>query len=133
MINHVSENLREILKIDPDAVIGKRLLDVLPEKTIHDLRTKLQLLNAETNSSRLFGYDVLENGELFDISVHAQDQKYIFEFEPKRETDNRDEMSLVQPLLARVKRAKDVAAACNQAALAIQALSGFDRVMVYKF
>ena len=133
MINHVSENLREILKIDPDAAIGKRLLDVLPEKTIHDLRTKLQLLNAETNSSRLFGYDMLENGELFDISVHAQDQKYIFEFEPKRETDNRDEMSLVQPLLARVKRAKDVNAACNQAALAIQALSGFDRVMVYKF
>lgn len=133
MINHVSENVQELLGIDPDAVIGGSLVDLLPEQTIHDLRTRLQLLNIEMNTSRLFGYDVLNDGNRFDISVHAQDQKYIFEFEPKLETDNRDEMNLVQPLIARVKRAEDMNAACHQAAMAMQALSGFDRVMVYKF
>ncbi|MDA8585046.1 GAF domain-containing protein [Rhodobacteraceae bacterium] len=133
MINHVSENVQDILGLDPTEVIGGRLLDVLPEQTIHDLRTKLQLLNIATNSSRLFGYDVLGNGTRFDVSIHAQSQKYIFEFEPKLDTQHRDDMSLVQPLLARVKRADDVGAACDQAAMAIQALSNFDRVMVYKF
>lgn len=133
MVNHVSANVQSILGIDPSEAIGGRLIDLLPENTVHDLRTKLQMLNVETNSARLFGYDVLGNGQLFDVSVHAITQKYVFEFEPKINTDNRDEMSLVQPLVARVRRAKDIKSACDQAALAMQVLSGFDRVMVYQF
>lgn len=133
MINHVSANVEDLLHISPDKAVGGRLMDLFPERTVHDLRTKLQLLNVETKSSRLFGYDVLGDGALFDISVHALDQNYIFEFEPKTNTENREEMSLVQPLVARVRRTKDVKSACDQAALAIQVISGFDRVMVYKF
>lgn len=133
MINHVSANVEDLLGMDPEIAIGARLVDLLPGETIHDLRSKLQGLNAETTTARLFGYDVQDNGVLFDISVHVVGQKYVFEFEPKPETNNRDEMSLVQPLVARVRRTPDIAKACNQAAMAIQALSGFDRVMVYKF
>jgi len=133
MINHVSENVRDLLQISPEDAVGGRLIDVLPQQTVHDLRTKLQLLNVETSSSRLFGYDVLNDGNLFDVSLHMLDQTYIFEFEPKVNTENRDEMSLVQPLIARVRRAKDIKAACDQAAMAVQVMSGFDRVMVYQF
>jgi len=133
MINHVSQNVQEILQVSPAQAIGGRLLEFLPEQTIHDLRTKLQLLNVETNSSRLFGYDVLGDGQLFDVSVHMLNQTYIFEFEPKIDSENRDEMSLVQPLIARVRRTRDVKTACEQAAMALQIMSGFDRVMVYQF
>ena len=133
MVNHVSENVQDILQISLEDAVGGRLFDLLPETTVHDLRTKLQLLNVETSSSRLFGYDVLGDGKLFDVSLHMLDQTYVFEFEPKVHTENRDEMSLVQPLIARVRRAKDIKAACDQAAMAIQVMSGFDRVMVYQF
>ncbi len=133
MVNHVSENVQDILQVSPDDAVGGRLIDLLPEKTVHDLRTKLQMLNVETNSSRLFGYDALGDGKLFDVSVHMLDQTYVFEFEPKIHTENRDEMSLVQPLIARVRRANDIKAACDQAAMAVQVMSGFDRVMVYQF
>ncbi|WP_208352735.1 HWE histidine kinase domain-containing protein [Pseudaestuariivita rosea] len=133
MVNHVSENVQDILQVSPDDAVGGRLMDLLPEKTVHDLRTKLQLLNVETSSSRLFGYDVLGDGKLFDVSVHMLDQTYVFEFEPKIDTESRDEMSLVQPLIARVRRANDIKAACDQAAMAVQVMSGFDRVMVYQF
>ncbi|NSX55392.1 HWE histidine kinase domain-containing protein [Parasulfitobacter algicola] len=133
MVNHVSENVQDILQVSPDDAVGGRLMDLLPEKTVHDLRTKLQLLNVETSSSRLFGYDVLGDGKLFDVSVHMLDQTYVFEFEPKIDIESRDEMSLVQPLIARVRRANDIKAACDQAAMAVQVMSGFDRVMVYQF
>ncbi|MGJ8547789.1 MAG: HWE histidine kinase domain-containing protein [Sulfitobacter sp.] len=133
LVSHVSANVQDILHIAPDDAVGARLMDLLPERTVHDLRTQLQLLNVETSSSRLFGYDVLHNGKLFDVSVHALNQTYVFEFEPKLESKNRGDMSLVQPLVARVKRAPDLRAACNQAAMAIQVMSGFDRVMVYQF
>ncbi|UWR27822.1 GAF domain-containing protein [Sulfitobacter sp. S223] len=133
MVKHVSQNVQDILHFSAEDAIGGRLIDLLPERTVHDLRTKLQILNVETSSSRLFGYDVLGDGRLFDVSVHTLDQTYVFEFEPKIDTENRDEMSLVQPLVARVRRAKDIKAACDQAAMAVQVMSGFDRVMVYQF
>lgn len=57
------------------------LIGLLPQQTIHDLRTKLQLRNVETNSPRLFAFDALENGKIFDISRNALNQAYVFEFE----------------------------------------------------
>ena len=133
MINHVSANVQELLGLDPSAVIGVRLVDLLPEKTIHDLRTKLQLIRIDTGAARIFAMDVMGNGTLFDVSVHVSGHSYVFEFEPKINTEDRDEMAMVQPLLSRVKRASDVASAAREAATAVQILSGFDRVMVYKF
>lgn len=133
MVNHVSANVETMLNIRPDDAIGGRLIDLLPAGTVHDLRSKLQMLNVETTLSRLFDYDVLGDGVLFDISVHALDQTYVFEFEPVHDADERDEMSLVQPLVARVRRTKDLKSACDQAAMALQMMTGFDRVMVYQF
>lgn len=133
MINHVSANVQTHLNIAPEAALGGRLEDLFPARTVSDLRAKLQLLDTETSSARLFGYDALGNGDVFDISVHAMGQSYVFEFEPKIHTADRDEMSMVQPLVAHVRRAKDLKAACEKAAMAVQAMSGFDRVMVYRF
>jgi len=133
MINHVSENIADLLGLAPSAVVGGRLTEFLPANTIHDLRTKLQLIRIDTGAARLFAVDVMGNGALFDVSIHVSGHSYVFEFEPKIRTEDRDEMALVQPLLSRVKRANDVIGAAREAATAIQVLSGFDRVMVYKF
>lgn len=133
MINHVSANVLDLLGLDPSVVVGGRLIDLLPESTIHDLRTKLQLIRIDTGAARIFAMDVMGNGALFDVSIHLSGHSYVFEFEPKVSTEDRDEMALVQPLLSRVKRATDVIGAAREAATAIQVLSGFDRVMVYKF
>ena len=134
MINHLSANCEEMLGLAPGDVVGAQLTALLPEQTVHDLRTKLQLSSSSGNAvSRLFGYDVLKNGVFFDISVHASGQSYIFEFEPKTGERDRDDLALVQPLIARVNRKEDVIAAAQEAATALQLLSGFDRVMVYRF
>jgi len=133
MVNHVSENLGTILGIEPKAAIGAHLGDLLPSEAVHDLRAKLQLLSVQTNVVRLFGYDVMKTGELFDISIHQSASSYVFEFEPKAGGGQRDDLSTVMPLVGRVKQAEDIEAACHEAASAMAALSGFDRVMVYQF
>lgn len=133
MINHVSENVQDLLALAPQTTVGQSLIAVFPAKTIHDLRAKLQIISKSSAVARMFGYDALGTGQLFDISIHALGQTYVFEFEPKGGEEMREEMSMVQPLLARVSRAETVDAACKQAAMAMQAMSGFDRVMVYKF
>ncbi len=134
MVNHLSANCADLLGIEPDGAIGRRLMDLLPHQTVHDLRTKLQISSSGGASiSRLFGYDVLDNGTLFDISVHASGQSYIFEFEQKGKVEDRDDLALVQPLIARVNKKDTVLAAAQEAAMALQVMSGFDRVMVYRF
>ncbi len=134
MINHMSANCAAILGLDPQEVVGQRLIDLLPEQTIHDLRTKLQVsASSGAGVSRLFGYDVLANGALFDISIHLSGSSFVFEFEPKTGGKDRDDLAIVQPLIARVKKKAKVLAAAQEAAMALQILSGFDRVMVYRF
>ena len=133
MVNHASTNCQEFLGIDAQEVIGQRLIDVLPEKTVHDLRTKLQLSSAGNDVSRLFSYDVLRKGRLFDVSIHISKGSFVFEFEPKRDDPTRDDLAMVQPLLARVKRHSKVEGAAQEAARAMQVLSDFERVMVYRF
>ncbi|WP_375281239.1 HWE histidine kinase domain-containing protein [Pseudooctadecabacter sp.] len=67
------------------------------------------------------------------MSIHTTGETFIFEFEPKADQKNRDDLALVQPLIARVSRKDTVMAAAKEAATAMQVLSGFDRVMVYRF
>ncbi|KJZ17009.1 hypothetical protein TW80_17440, partial [Loktanella sp. S4079] len=100
MINHVSANVQDLLGLDPSTVVGGRLHDCLPEETVHDLRTKLQLIRIDTGVARIFAMDVMGDGRLFDVSIHPSGHSFIFEFEPKTSTEDRDEMSLVQPLLS---------------------------------
>ncbi|WP_296419813.1 HWE histidine kinase domain-containing protein [Pseudooctadecabacter sp.] len=133
MISHMSQNCADLLGLDPDASVGQRLSELLNAGTIHDLRSKLQISTSAAGVSRLFGYDVLRNGTLFDVSIHSTGETFIFEFEPKIAQRNRDDLALVQPLIARVARKDTVLAAAQEAATAMQVLSGFDRVMVYRF
>ncbi|MEM6438617.1 MAG: HWE histidine kinase domain-containing protein [Pseudomonadota bacterium] len=133
MVSQVSANVGDLLGLDPEDAVGRPLKDLLPAETIHDLRTKLQVISNDDDAARLFNHDVKGDGARFDVSIHTLAQTVYFEFEPKTSSDLRDEMALVQPLLGRVKRAADSQAACKLAAAAVQALSGFDRVMVYKF
>lgn len=133
LINHVSANVAELLKLDPATVVGRPLPELLPERTMHNLRANLQFVGPKTGVTRVFACDVLGNGALFDLSIHISGQSYVFEFEPRIDIAQRDQLALIQPLLARVKRAATALDACREATAAMQALSGFDRIMVYQF
>lgn len=133
MINHVSANVGTLLGIDPQTAIGRNLRDLLPPDTIHDLNGSLQLTTRDAGVGRLFGVNVLKNDLQFDISVHTSGKSYVFEFEPVTIPENRKDLALVEPLVNRLRRTKTMQEAIQEGAMAMQVLSGFDRVMVYKF
>lgn len=133
VVRHASANTGEMLGHEAQAMIGTSLADLFPRDVTHDLRGRLQMLGHGAGAARIYGIDLFEDGRAFDVSVHLSEPYYLFEFEPKTEGGARDEMSLVQPLVARLRRQPDIGRMAREAARAMKALTGFDRVMIYQF
>ncbi|SFQ10275.1 HWE histidine kinase domain-containing protein [Tranquillimonas alkanivorans] len=133
VVQNASANVADLLGVKPDDLVGQRLIDRLDPEAMHALRGKVQTLAGEDDGARLFGLDLFGDGRRFDAALHAVAGAYLLEFEPKTSRGLRDELSLVQPLLSRVRRARSLEQMCEIAARGLWALTGFARVMVYRF
>lgn len=133
LVMHASSNTDKILNLDAQSIIGTRFASHFPERSAHTLRGKTQSIDGADTVVRVFAFDLYEDGRLFDMSIHQTKRGFIFEFERKAEGLHRDDLSLVQPLISRVRSQSDLAGLTTEAARALRALSGFDRVMVYRF
>ena len=134
MVTYASENCADLLGFDAQQIIGARITDVFPEETVHHLRTKMQVLSYQTDAARLFAYPAMADDRVFDISISQSDHNIILEFEPRRHEAQGDlDRSTVRALIGRVKRNETVEDMARDAVRAIKILSGFDRVMAYKF
>ena len=134
MITHASVNCGNLLDVSSEQLIGTRLTDVLSERSVHDLRTKMQVLSMQDGHARLFAYPLLEDERVFDISIHSNGRQIVFEFEPSDgQASQRLDDGTVQALIARVQRHETLEKIALEAARGLKALSGFGRVMVYRF
>lgn len=134
MITYASENCADLIGLDAQKIIGSRFVEVFPQATVHHLRTKMQVLGYQSGVARLFAYPALEDGRLFDISISQSDHNIVFEFEPRNDPPRKDpDHATVPALMGRVKRHGTIEDMAREAARAIKVLSGFDRVMAYRF
>ena len=131
IVQHASVNVSDMLGLDADAIIGTPLDDSFPADATRLLRARLQGLSRDVEQARMFGVDV--NGRRLDVSLHLSGRSIVIEFEPHASGGGTDELSRVQQLLGRVRSASTVEAATHEAARVLRALTGFDRVMVYRF
>ncbi len=134
IVTHLSENAKEMIGLDPEAVIGTAMADHLPAEILHSLRSRLQIAAYTETPSRMFNVDVLQDGRLFDIAVHQSGSNWVIELEPKGAIETTpDGIWSVQPLVARLRRHNAINRLAMEGAQAIRAITGFDRVMVYQF
>ncbi|WP_298435211.1 HWE histidine kinase domain-containing protein [uncultured Jannaschia sp.] len=133
LILHVSSNVADILGVPADDIIGTPFAALFTDSVAHTLRGRTQVLNASNQACRVFGADLFEDGRLFDISIHPTNRGFIYEFEEKADLAPRNDMELVQTLLATVRLQDHPDDLLRAAASAMRGLCGFDRVMVYRF
>ncbi|MEM5521429.1 HWE histidine kinase domain-containing protein [Sulfitobacter sp. AS59] len=134
MVTYASENSGDLLGLDAQTIVGSRFTDIFPQETVHHLRTKMQMLSYHAEAARVFAYPVLEDERLFDVSISQSDHNIIFEFEPRNGQKQTDQdRSTVRALIGRVRRHKTIDDMAREAVRAVKMLSGFDRVMAYKF
>ena len=133
IINHVSRNCETLFGQDAEDLIGLSAADFLSASALHDIRTRLQIMGDTNTVERIFEIDFLGDGRLFDIAVHPSGRSFVLEIEPHEGGRRRDFVSYVRPMIDRMRQSATVEQLCASAARHLRGLTGFDRVMVYRF
>jgi light-regulated signal transduction histidine kinase (bacteriophytochrome)/CheY-like chemotaxis protein len=134
IIAHASENCDAILGHSAESILGTRFIDLFSQEAVHFLRTRIQVLSYQPGAARAFAYPLFGDERLFDISIHNGKRHLIFEFEPRIGPSRQlEEAGDVQALIGRVQHQGSLEKMAQEAARGLRLLSGFDRVMVYRF
>lgn len=133
IINHVSLNCGELFDSPAQDLVGRSANEFISPSALHDIRTRLQILGGAASVERVFEVDLFADGRLFDLAVHASGRSYVIEIEEHEGGRKRDFVSYVRPMIDRMRQSDTVEQLCNSAARHLRGLTGFDRVMVYRF
>jgi light-regulated signal transduction histidine kinase (bacteriophytochrome) len=115
-----------------DGLIGRPLETVFGKTAIHGLRNRLAMLRGPDAVERIFGCTMVDGTEPFDVAVHVSGGEIVIEAEPGT-AEHGDATGTVRSMIARLDQTVDMAAFFNEGARQVRALTGFDRVMVYRF
>ncbi|MEW9856975.1 HWE histidine kinase domain-containing protein [Novosphingobium sp. M1R2S20] len=133
IINHASLNCVDLFGVDAVEMFGRAATDFIAPSALHDIRTRLQILGSPDSVERIFSVELLDDGRCFDIALHASGQSFILEIEPSDTGRRRDYVNYVRPMIDRMRTSKTTEQLCASAARHLRALTGFDRVMIYRF
>lgn len=131
IVNHASANCDELFGRHPRDMIGLPATQFLSPTAIHDIRTRLQVLGGAVE--RIFEVDLIGDGRLFDLALHASGRSLVLDIEPHETGKRRDYVSYVRPMIERMRQSDSIEQLCISAARHLRALTGFDRVMIYRF
>ena len=132
-IVRASRNVADFLGVSSASLIGKPLAEVFNADAIHAIRGHLQTARLSDTVARAFGLSLTSGGPPFDIAVHDVVDTVIIECEPCRHEPQINAGTLVRGMLARMQSATDLRTFYRVAAREMRALTGFDRVMIYRF
>jgi light-regulated signal transduction histidine kinase (bacteriophytochrome)/CheY-like chemotaxis protein len=127
-----SANVEAFLGLPASKVVGDTAAGVLGTELLHSIRGRLQTAAGTGVVERLFGQRLTGDGPLFDVAIHISGRETVLEFE--RATGQRHApLAVLRSMLARVEREVSAPQLYRESVRQIRALTGFDRVIVYRF
>jgi light-regulated signal transduction histidine kinase (bacteriophytochrome) len=133
VISRASANLEQMLGIDPRAALGEALDSWVDRESLHDIRNRMLGLSLSGCVERMYGVSLVKGRTQFDIAVHHAGDLIVLEGEPARFDSRRDAASLVRTMIARLNTQPSLDAFHRDATRQVRALTGFDRIMIYRF
>ncbi|WP_397569619.1 ATP-binding protein [Schlesneria sp. T3-172] len=139
-VTHVSANFLKHCGVPPEKVLGSGLTDLFPAEKRAEYSQ--QLSSDKAGSLPQYMVTVQLDGPVspsprfFDAIAHRSGEYLFLELEPN--ADHRDHSTpelyrLVQSAIARMREVTSVTALCQLCAEQVRLISGFDRVMAYRF
>lgn len=132
MVCHVSANIGQFIGKQPDELVGKHVNTAFCPDAVHSIRNRLALLRDPDAVERMFGCSLLGDGRRFDIALHISGGRVILEAEPFTERAHGDPTGTVRSLIGRLDRTRDFHDFLTEGARQMRALTGFDRVLIYR-
>ena len=133
MISRVSANIGEFFDVVAADLIGSPIVDLFAVDAVHSLRNRLALLRGPDALERIFGCALFGGEKRFDVALHMSEGSVVVEAEPTSEHAHGDATGTVRGMIARLDQAPDLTAFFNEGSRQVRALTGFDRVMIYRF
>lgn len=133
LLAHASANAADLLGLAEHPEPGTPLAAVIAPAAGTALEAALASLAGIDTPERRFGLDLTGTGALFDCAVHRACGLAIIEFEPHARNDFADHVSMIVPVIAQLEQASSLAALCDTAARLVRQMTGYDRVMIYRF
>ena len=129
-INVCSENINDYLPLTHQELLSKNI-----ERVFSDNFYSKFLSFSENNqvTSRHFNSVLYES--LYSVTFHKSDNNIIIEAEPAEQEENENEKlyNSSRKLLNHIEDTSTLKELCDSVAVAIKDITGYDRVMVYKF
>jgi light-regulated signal transduction histidine kinase (bacteriophytochrome) len=133
IVARCSRNISQFLYTSAEELIGRPLIDILPAGAIHGLRNRVAMLRGPDSVERIFGCTLITGRDPFDIAIHISGGQIVIEAEPGSGGEHGDVTGTVRSMITRLDQAETMDAFFNEGARQVRALTGFDRVMVYRF
>jgi light-regulated signal transduction histidine kinase (bacteriophytochrome) len=132
LVARASANTADFIRREPKAVIGRPLIEVFTPDAVHAIRNRLSMLRGDDGVERLLGRDLLGDGRKFDLALHFAKGQVVIEAEPAQD-DAGDSAGSMRGMMNRLEQAEGLETFFREGARQVRALTGFDRVMVYRF
>lgn len=132
VVQQVSANVRNLLGQPPEQVIGQPLERVLGRERVESIR----LLAAEQTQAEAQQLLVDLNGVECEVLLHRNQGVLVVEFEIQDEyaqARDRERSTNMGRMLRQLQAAKDLTALYEISVREIQKMTGYDRVLIYRF
>lgn len=131
MVRHSSANAAEFLGVGVE--VGAPAAALLGDIATAAIRRHIQRLRDADSVERIFAVPTGAMKIPMDLAVHRAGDSLVIEGEPTIVEDEFDAASVVRATIGRLQKHRDIVSMSAEAARQLRALTGFDRVMVYRF
>jgi light-regulated signal transduction histidine kinase (bacteriophytochrome) len=133
VVTRVSSNLQTMLGIDPLVALGRPLDEFVDIEALHDIRNRLYGMATSGAVERLYGVELVLGRPHLDLAVHRVAETWILEGEPAGLNNRLDAAAHVRKMVARLATQPTLDSFHADAAKQVRTLTGFDRVLIYRF
>jgi len=133
IVVRASENVLQFLSRPFGDMIGAPLHNFINAEALHLIRNLVTVLRGKDSVERSFGVQLQIDGPLFDVAVHMMGTQIIIECEPSEAQDEMNSLSMVGLMIGRLRQTVSFTQFTREAARQVRALTGLDRVMIYRF
>ena len=133
-VHQASANVAELLDLSPDEVIGNSLREHVADEVLQPLVEVLDMMEPGAPPQRAAIGNIGAMAHLCDFVVHVAGGLVHVELEPRSNIPARQTPTVVaQRMIARASASADMRGFHQRTADEIRQLTGYDRVMIYRF